>query len=274
MLSGLSEILRVLGLSTPFVYAAAVFGFFRFLDKKASGQAKRSLSSWLKPLPYDHSTVVNVLLEAFDNLYTKPLLGWRAIVRSMCFTAVIFAICIYEYVPEAISYPVIALISFVTNSVSDYLSLFALRKWLTLGGRKPLIASVVGFFMGAATIGAIYSMSAVITALVFRNMPYSELMPELLIVRLIGFWKIAFGLDPEMKMMGREIILAAFVVHLWLILLAIGMVFIEVLNRLLWATGKMQWFLKQGQHHPLEAIGYVAGGVVFSLAATVHWVIR
>jgi hypothetical protein len=30
------------------------------------------------------------------------------------------------------------------------------------------------------------------------------------------------------------------------------------MNYFLWSVGKMQWFLKQGHEHPLEAIGYVA----------------
>jgi hypothetical protein len=45
----LSEVLKLLGFSTPFVYAAAVYGFFHYLDKKASGQAKKAISAWLQP---------------------------------------------------------------------------------------------------------------------------------------------------------------------------------------------------------------------------------
>jgi hypothetical protein len=43
MPSWLTEVLELLGLTTPLVYAAATYGLFRWLDKKASGPAKRAL---------------------------------------------------------------------------------------------------------------------------------------------------------------------------------------------------------------------------------------
>jgi hypothetical protein len=52
-------------------------------------------------------------------------------------------------------------------------------------------------------------------------------------------------------------------VHLWLPLLALCVVLLRVLDLLLASAGRMQWFLKQGQHHPLDALGYVASGLVF-----------
>jgi hypothetical protein len=44
----LTELFKLLGLSTPLAYAAAVYGFFHFLDKKASGAAKQAMSNWCK----------------------------------------------------------------------------------------------------------------------------------------------------------------------------------------------------------------------------------
>jgi hypothetical protein len=37
----------------------------------------------------------------------------------------------------------------------------------------------------------------------------------------------------------------------------------RVLTPLSWIVGRTQWFLKEGKEHPLKAIGYVAGVVVF-----------
>ena len=41
----LTEVLKLLGLTTPFIYAAASYRFFHWLDQKASGPAKEAFSS-------------------------------------------------------------------------------------------------------------------------------------------------------------------------------------------------------------------------------------
>ena len=40
-------------------------------------------------------------------------------------------------------------------------------------------------------------------------------------------------------------------------LFAAGVVSAQLFNSFVWAVRKMQWFLKQGQHHSLDAVGYV-----------------
>jgi hypothetical protein len=66
MPSWLSEVLKLMGFTTPFVYAAAVYGFFHYLDKKASGPAKKAISGWLQPKGYDKAAVVDATVEIFD----------------------------------------------------------------------------------------------------------------------------------------------------------------------------------------------------------------
>jgi hypothetical protein len=74
-MSIVSEALKLLGFGTPFIYASATYGFFHYLDRKASGKAKQAISAWFKPLEYDKAAVATVLVELFDGLYTTPLLG-------------------------------------------------------------------------------------------------------------------------------------------------------------------------------------------------------
>ena len=57
--------------------------------------------------------------------------------------------------------------------------------------------------------------------------------------------------------------LPAIAVHLWLPLFGFGLLCVRGLNYLMWATGKMQWFLKRGNDHPLDAVGCVLGALVF-----------
>jgi hypothetical protein len=37
------------------------------------------------------------------------------------------------------------------------------------------------------------------------------------------------------------------------------------------ATLWMQWFIKQGRHHPLDAVGYVAAVIVFVTTSVLHF---
>jgi hypothetical protein len=55
----------------------------------------------------------------------------------------------------------------------------------------------------------------------------------------------------------------AFLVHLWLILFASGALGVRLLNPVFRLVAWAQWFLKQGDRHPLRAIGMVAAAVVF-----------
>jgi hypothetical protein len=66
MPSWLSEVLKLMGFTTPFVYAAAVYGLFHYLDKKASGAAKKAISGWLQPKEYDKAAVAAAMVEIFD----------------------------------------------------------------------------------------------------------------------------------------------------------------------------------------------------------------
>jgi hypothetical protein len=55
----------------------------------------------------------------------------------------------------------------------------------------------------------------------------------------------------------------AFLVHLWLILFAVGAFGVRLLNPVFRLVARAQWFLKQGDRHPLRAIGMVAAVLVF-----------
>jgi len=94
----LTEALKLLGFTTPLIYAAATYGFFHWLDKKASGPAKRAISGWLEPKEYDKAAVAAAVVELFDRVYTTPLLAWRAFFRSASITVVVTIIVIHELI--------------------------------------------------------------------------------------------------------------------------------------------------------------------------------
>jgi hypothetical protein len=70
----------------------------------------------------------------------------------------------------------------------------------------------------------------------------------------------------EVKFSFRLILVSmvpAYVVHAWLLLFILGSFGIKALYPVLKAVRWAQWFLKQGNQKPFEAIGLVAAAVMF-----------
>jgi hypothetical protein len=78
--------------------------------------------------------------------------------------------------------------------------------------------------------------------------------------------KLTDLLDPSMFVLVMK---PAFVIHLWLPLFALSLVVVKLLYLIFRAVEWAQWFLKQGDAHPLKAIGIVATIIVFGSAMLV-----
>ena len=59
------------------------------------------------------------------------------------------------------------------------------------------------------------------------------------------------------------VIIPEYFVYGWLILLGLGAIGVRLLYPLFRALDFAQWFLKEGDRHPLRAVGMVAGVLVF-----------
>lgn len=264
MPSWLSEVLKVLGFSTPFVYAAAVYGLFHYLDKKASGPAKQTISGWLQPKEYDKRAVANAMVEIFDHLYTRPLLGWRAFGRSALFTLCMSLIFLYEFglisEKELIGLVgglvwIIPTLNLLVNILCDYVALFMIRRFLILGERRPIIASLFGPLAGI--------MLVLLSCIIIFGF----------LIGMVAIILLVFGVHerdwarpldiPIVTSIYEALIDALFVVHMWLPLFAICVILLRGLNYFRLAIGWTQWFLKRGREHPLDAIGYVGASLVF-----------
>src|SRR5437660_355767 len=132
MPSWLTELLKLLGFTTPFVYAAAALGVFHLLDKKASGPAKKALTARLRSQRPNKETLANYALEVFDRIYSKPLWHWRAFCRSALITTCLTLIFFFElsdsetlevFAHNKNQRYIIALVV-LSNIVGDYCSLF------------------------------------------------------------------------------------------------------------------------------------------------------
>ena len=274
----MEELLKLLGFTTPFMYAAAAYGLFHWLDENASDEAKAALARTMSLKDYKREQVASALVEVFDRIYTYPLLRWRTFGRSLLFTTVISVIWVFEFMPYFLAKVCAAVAAvpslreemtevcntgafdfwpiligttplLVFNVPSDYLSLFVIRPLLIRSGTKPVISLILGAVSGAAIVLAVNSLRSFLNGLVLAAVdktapsPYDFIMP-------VSPFSLLFAWP-------------AMAVFIWLPLFALGIVAARLLTPLSWIVGRTQWFLKEGKEHPLRAIGYVAAVVVF-----------
>jgi hypothetical protein len=267
MPSEIAKIFELIGLGSPVLYCGAVFVFFSWLDKEASKEAKSAISDWLRPIDHDREAVATAIVELFDRIYTTPLLGWRAFRRSASISSVLTLIlALEEHWGEFADFPFLHQVTFfgtglITNILSDYLSLFFIRWWLSQKFSNAFVSLIV------AAIGA---SLIVYTFFVFRVIAIQAIMVVIedglqserlkLVWTLYFYWSI-YGWQSYNTLM-RSLTAAAIAVHLWLPLVAVSAVLIQVLNYFMRAVTFTEWFLEDGKERPVKAIGYVAAGVV------------
>jgi hypothetical protein len=256
----LKKLAEHFGYAAPFGYAVLAYGFFVWLDKELSDEAKAALARTMSFKDYKNEQIASALVEVFDRIYTYPLLRWRAFFRSLLFTTVVSAIFVFELYRYGLIgprswerplhlYPDLAL---PFNVSSDYLSLFVIRPLLIRSGTKPVLGLTLGTVSGAAIVLAVDTLRRIVllylTLFHTLPLPFAQLLRIMAVPR--NFFDMIFTLP-------------AMAVFVWLPLFALGIVIARLLTPLSWIVGRAQWFLKEGNEHPLKAIGYVAAVVVF-----------
>jgi hypothetical protein len=160
-------------------------------------------------------------------------------------------------------------VALIFNILTDYVSLFVVRRWLNMQGHSYFFVLIGGALAGVSVVLLLYVLREFIDNIII-GLYFDIRRPNF--YEYLG-WLIESILGPNgMEAVHRLVILPAFATHMWLPLLAISAVLVKIANSLLWSVGWMQWFLKQGHEHPLEAIGYVAGALVMAIMAVVHWI--
>lgn len=267
----IQHLLRLMELGRPFYYAAAVFFLFRYLDKKASWKANKAASQWIRSNDYTAADAKGVLVELFDRLYTSPLWSFRAIARSITLSAIFTILTVNLLYPHTFYFALWCAcgmtlqfaMQVVTNAVVDYLSLHAIRRWLQIGV-APIVAMFIGPLMGLIAILALYTIVDVARFSIETRSFHLRYFYEGLMwwIHLIA----NYGITSK-----KSILVGAMVIHLWLPLLAIGVIGVRALNFLRTWSAAIQWFLKAGNQHPLQAIGYVAAFSTFCVTAVFAW---
>ena len=259
----MTQLFKLLGLTAPFAYAAAVYWLFSFLERNASLAARRTISDWLKGESYTKEHVSNIAVYVFDRLYTYPLLGWRPIARTAIISTVLMVIIICTNMPVLWRLFLRAPVDIGThwafwlfkNIVSDYFSLFVVRQWLLIGAKRPLLALTTGPVVGALVVCAVYLALDVARVSLLESGTFEWVYFWEDVQQYIGFFQRHTG--------NSVITIPAFLIHLWLPLFAAGVMIAQGLNSLRLAAGWAQWFLKNGSKRPFRAIGIIAAVLTF-----------
>ncbi|WP_439397241.1 hypothetical protein ACRQ5Q_09105 [Bradyrhizobium sp. PMVTL-01] len=259
----LETLFEHIGYAAPFMYAAAAFYFFRWLDENASDEAKTALARTMRFKDYKNEQIASVLVEVFDRIYSYPLWRWGALSRSLLFTTAVSTIYVFESDRnewEQISLPW-AVIGFFFNALTDYLSLFVIRPMLIRSGAKP----VIGLMLGALSGGAIVVVANLLRAeaiLIVYFAIFSSSLYSFLQAIWMDLWASS-SISLSRFGITWYFVWPAVAVFVWLPLFALGIVTARLMTPLSWVVGQTQWFLKEGNEHPLKAIAYVAAVIVF-----------
>jgi hypothetical protein len=264
----------LVGLGSTTALVAMTYWAFRFLDKEASPRARRALSAWIQGRAFAPIDIRSAIVAMFDHLYSNPLFSIRGFARSSGISMAIYIAFYFSYVSRTaihstaitfINVSIYILVNGGTNIASDYISLFPIRKflkannlpfWITLF--SPVFITTICFVI----------LNTVVSTLAFAHFYDSPLAA---FPGAVYFWTQFFSLKVPSWFYPNMI--PPMLVTLWLPLLAIGATGVRLLSGALRAILWAQWFIKEGNQHPLRAIGLVASAVVMVVVGAGHLIL-
>jgi hypothetical protein len=274
----LTKVLDQLGATTPFLYAAAIYGIFHWLDRKASGNAKEALSDRLGSWRVADKQVASALLETFDGIYGYPS-PIKIFVRVAIYSIVITLLTVLEFrhdilvevqamanvpTPFKTNFIRTTLVQGTLNICSDFISVFIVRFILVKLRAFPLWGLVIG-----PTIGVMIMLTLIAFLQVFIAIEGGALsMPTVMwLIENIPFFlkQDAMYVFRTGHLNFRLIMMIPFtVIHLWLPIFATSIVISNGINLATAGSAWTQWFIKRGKDHPFDAVGLVAAALVLA----------
>jgi hypothetical protein len=272
------EFFDLLGLGVPFYLAAATYAVFSWLDNNASDEATQVISSWLHGRSHNKLDLGNLIINAFDRIYTSPLLSFRAFRRSAAISSIIWLLLYFvpwagrlyalrQYNPIPFDLPMLLqglILSLFNIVLADYVSLLFVRKFLTLARMYPIRAGIASSMVGALVVVVSFIAFLYIGDIIvfFTNTWFREVMNWDIDVVVSALY-LAFS-NLFIRLMSP-----ALIIHLWLPLFVLSTLAVRLIYWIFRAVEWAQWFLKQGYAHPFKAIGIVATIIVFGSAMLV-----
>jgi hypothetical protein len=166
----------------------------------------------------------------------------------------------------------------ITVVLVDYISLFFVRYFLGLTPVHPVIASVGSSIVGilVVAIGLFILDVGILFILMFPALLdiLDSYRNSIGTIAVMVIWLTAVAKEAVEDAWFQIVhagslfnsgISSTFIIHLWLPLFALARLVLWIFR----AVEKAQWFLKQGDAHPLKAIGVVATIIVFASAMMV-----
>jgi hypothetical protein len=259
------------GLGAAALYAALVFGFFVWVDKDISPDVKQTISRWIDRRYLDRNAVAKSIVAIFDRIYGSQLISLSALLRSSLISLILtsaFVVLNYKalegestdsFVPELVTFSV------YSNVVSDYLSLFFVKRMLVSIPSRPLLTLLLGAFVGSLVIYLFF-----VTRLVVPAFHYGLLEPEQqssLVYAMLSFSVGCLIAKGCVAMAYVSLVPPALFVHLWLVLMAIALVTMRLATYFMRSIELAERLLKKEESQPLRAIAYVAACYVFFFTA-------
>jgi hypothetical protein len=282
------EFFELLGLGVPFYIAAATYAVFSWLDNNASDDATNVISSWLHGRSQHKPDLGNVIINAFDRVYTSPLLSFRAFRRSAAISSIIWSLVfLVPWLVRSFSnwsegdLSDIFGTEFVTgfaipifvNSLgivmlTDYVSLLFVRRFLNAAQKRPIAASLLSSAVGLVVVAIGSFVFSFFFVTIFYYILGGALHKGGAIVRITKLLNLAWWQSVNIQPVSFGLV-PAFIIHLWLPLFALSSLTVQLVFWVFRAVEWAQWFLKQGDAHPLKVIGFVATIIVFGSAMLV-----
>jgi hypothetical protein len=266
----LEKAFDALGLAAEFGPAAATYIIFLWLDRKSSDEARASIATWTRGDAHRAGDLTYAIVSIFDRIYSHPIFSFRVFRRSMLITTVTFLIYflllplmlvrtlnwkdLNDFVSSFssanwLSAAVAAL--YIANVLSDYLSLFIVRRCLVFAGQHLIASLSLATLSGLATVVVLFAFWVALASTVFPFIYHATFLKEM----------ESFLADAPSRVWQEA--RPALIVQMWLPLLAVGVLSLRVLQVFLYAVGRAQWFLRGGSNHPIEAAGLIAAILVF-----------
>jgi hypothetical protein len=158
--------------------------------------------------------------------------------------------------------------------VSDYSSLFVVRRWLTLTAQKPIAALLVAPLIGGLVVLIIYAIAFCLHFALWTN---GTVFPLFLYQWLNGefaaasaYVTAAVRLFLLVAVIYGSFMIPTAMVYAWLPMMFFGIIGVRLFHMLTRVVSGAQWFIREGNARPFRAIGLVAAVLVFALAASVQ----
>jgi hypothetical protein len=262
------QALEALGFGSAIAFAMMTYAGFLATEKMASAQAIDAFSNWIKNRTFAREDAQAAVNRLFDNVYTNSLFSIKGFIRSSEITITIYVICLpllYWLLPVMRNdiHNLVALSFIIVASLlSDYVALIIVKRIL-------YISTYIYVSLFAAVLVAIIIIISL--NIVFANISGVIQGDDIILHASFVLKTWLLYLTLEMSLSGYLQLIPNIIVILWLPLLGVGVLIVKSLNIFLKGVRWSQWFLKQGDIHPLRAIGLAASTVVLFGAGVVHW---